>query len=339
MSESRTLNPEPSRWPHRLAVVLCCATFPLVWVGGLVTTYQAGMAVPDWPNTYGYNLFLYPVETWLLGPWDIFIEHGHRLFASLVGLLTIALCVCIWRTRQPRWLKVLSLVALVGVVFQGVLGGLRVLLDERTIAKIHGCFGPAFFALTAAIAAVTSRRWQIGSRSIEAAQPVAVVTLAVATPLLAYLQLVLGAQLRHFDPNSVHAAFRTIVVFHVVVGVALAVHVVVVALTLWRKASRAKPLIIPSIALVALMASQLLLGAMTWFVNYGAPSFLSGWRWLNSMTIQANGWWQSQITTAHVAFGSLILAVSTVLAVRSARMLKLPSMHGWSSPKWKGVAA
>ena len=77
-----TLNPDlqpESRWPHRLAVLLCCATFPLIWVGGLVTTYDAGMAVPDWPTTYGYNMFSYPLETWLYGPWDLFIEHGHRL--------------------------------------------------------------------------------------------------------------------------------------------------------------------------------------------------------------------------------------------------------------------
>ena len=60
-------------------MVLVCATFPLIWVGGLVTTYEAGMAVPDWPTTYGYNLFLYPWQTWMLGPWDLFIEHGHRL--------------------------------------------------------------------------------------------------------------------------------------------------------------------------------------------------------------------------------------------------------------------
>ena len=76
-----------SPWPHRWAVVLACATFPLVWVGGLVTTTDAGMAVPDWPNTYGYNLFLYPWQTWLAGPWDLFVEHGHRLLGAAVGLL------------------------------------------------------------------------------------------------------------------------------------------------------------------------------------------------------------------------------------------------------------
>src|SRR5271154_7161274 len=146
-------------WPHRLAVVLVCATFPLIWVGGLVTTYDAGMSVPDWPTTFGYNLFLYPWQTWLLGPWDLFIEHGHRLFASLVGLLTIILCVTLWVTKQPKWLKTLGLIALGGVIFQGVLGGMRVLLDERTLAMTHGCVGPAFFAFAAALAVVTSRRW------------------------------------------------------------------------------------------------------------------------------------------------------------------------------------
>src|SRR3954464_5062049 len=99
-----------------LAIVMCCATFPLVWVGGLVTTYQAGMAVPDWPNTYGYNLFLYPLSTWISGPWNLFVEHGHRLFASLIGLLTIAFCVTVWRTGQPRWLRVLGATALAAII-------------------------------------------------------------------------------------------------------------------------------------------------------------------------------------------------------------------------------
>src|ERR1051325_109674 len=83
--------------PHRLAVALACATFPLIWVGGFVTTYKAGMAVPDWPNTYGYNLFLYPWQTWIYGPWHLFIEHGHRLLAAGVGLLTIAVAIAVWR--------------------------------------------------------------------------------------------------------------------------------------------------------------------------------------------------------------------------------------------------
>ena len=87
----RTVERAASRWPYRLAVLLAAATFPLISVGGLVTSYDAGMAVPDWPNTYGYNLLLYPWTTWLFGPWDLFLEHGHRLLGVLVGLLAMGL--------------------------------------------------------------------------------------------------------------------------------------------------------------------------------------------------------------------------------------------------------
>src|SRR5689334_16411672 len=132
----------PSPWPHRLAVALALVTFPLIWVGGLVTTYDAGMAVPDWPNTYGYNLFLYPWQTWLYGPWELFIEHGHRLLGSLVGMLAIALVVSAWLCRASRAVRWLSVITLAAVVMQGTLGGLRVIEDQIQLAKIHGCFGP-----------------------------------------------------------------------------------------------------------------------------------------------------------------------------------------------------
>ena len=114
-----------SRWPHRLAVVLVCATFPLIWVGGLVTTYDAGMAVPDWPTTYGYNLFLYPWTTWVAGPWDLFIEHGHRLLGALAGMLTIALTVAVFLRDGRLWMRLVVVAALCLVIFQGVIGGQR----------------------------------------------------------------------------------------------------------------------------------------------------------------------------------------------------------------------
>ena len=98
LPDSKTEHP---KWVHRCAILLACTTFPLIWVGGLVTTYDAGMAVPDWPNTYGYNMFLYPPTTWLSGPWDLLIEHGHRLLGSLAGLVAIGLvCVCLLYTSD-----------------------------------------------------------------------------------------------------------------------------------------------------------------------------------------------------------------------------------------------
>ena len=116
-------------WPHRVALVLACATFPLLFIGGLVTSKGAGLAVPDWPTTFGYNMFLYP---WSKMVGNIFYEHSHRLVASFVGLLTIALAVTFW-LREPRaWLRWLGLGALGLVIVQGVLGGLRVVLLEST---------------------------------------------------------------------------------------------------------------------------------------------------------------------------------------------------------------
>ena len=97
---------------------MVCTTYPLIWVGGLVTTQKAGMAVPDWPSTYGYNLFLYPWPTWVFGPFDLFIEHGHRLLASLVGMLCIALVVVAWRTEGRRWVTWFAVIGLLMVIGQ-----------------------------------------------------------------------------------------------------------------------------------------------------------------------------------------------------------------------------
>jgi heme a synthase len=135
-------------------------TFPLIWVGGLVTTHDAGMAVPDWPGTYGYNLFMYPVSAWLYGPFDLFIEHGHRLLGSFVGLLSIALCVAAWRVDARVWYRWACVGLLVAVICQGLLGGVRVVLDARTVAMLHGCGGPMVFALATFLALSASSDWK-----------------------------------------------------------------------------------------------------------------------------------------------------------------------------------
>src|SRR5262245_53530818 len=113
-----------SPWPHRVAIALCCAVFPLIWIGGLVTTYDAGMAVPDWPTTYGYNLFLYPWQIWVWGPFDLFIEHGHRLLGSVVGMLSILFVVAVYFGDSRKWMR-LAAIGMFGLVLsQGLLGGM-----------------------------------------------------------------------------------------------------------------------------------------------------------------------------------------------------------------------
>jgi heme a synthase len=323
-----------SPWPHRVAVVLCCATFPLIWIGGLVTTHDAGMAVPDWPNTYGYNLFLYPYSEWFAAPWDLFIEHGHRLLAAAVGLLTIALVIVVWRKDDRRWMLGAAVVALALVIAQGVLGGLRVLFDARTLAMIHGCVGPLFFTYCVLLATLTSQRWREASTSgrVQASQA----ATAIAIALLAYAQLVLGAQLRHAGESLSPATFRTFVVFHLVVAGML-----VFAISTLAVMHRASPswLRRPSWGLVAVVVMQVLLGAAAWVVNYGWPVWFENSSVAAAFTVQAKGQLQADVTTAHVAIGSMILAVGAMIALRSWRLVDFRQARAVSIPRGAGAAA
>src|SRR6266536_3164 len=118
-----------SAWPHRLAVILACATLPLLFIGGLVTSKGAGLAVPDWPTTFGYNMFFYP---WSKMVGNIFYEHSHRLIAAAVGVLTIALALTFWLQERRHWLRWLGAVALLLIILQGVIGRLRRLFASTT---------------------------------------------------------------------------------------------------------------------------------------------------------------------------------------------------------------
>ncbi len=158
VADLRSLGPEPvyNPWPHRVAWGLAVALFPLIWMGGLVTTYDAGMAVPDWPDTYGYNLFLYPPQSWL-GVWDVFLEHSHRLLGAAVGLASIALALLLVRYDGRRPVCWLGVLAVAGVCLQGTLGGLRVVGAEIDRTTICGLAGPLFLALAAGLLAVVAQ--------------------------------------------------------------------------------------------------------------------------------------------------------------------------------------
>jgi cytochrome c oxidase assembly protein subunit 15 len=304
-----------------LAVVLACATFPLLWVGGLVTTTDAGMAVPDWPSTYGYNLFLYPWQSWLAGPWDLFVEHGHRLLASAVGMLTIALVVVLWRSEPRAWVRKLGFVALGLVIFQGVLGGMRVLLDERTLAMLHGCTGPLFFSLSVALAVVTSGNWLSNDDPLVRPQSGHVRRLAVVTAVLFYLQLVFGAVLRHMPIESQPATFVLAVRFHLLLAGVLVLHVAILAWLVVRHFRQVRPVFRLTLALVGLLGFQILLGASTWIVKFSVPAWAADWLPWNNFANSAGGWLQTHIITGHVAVGSLLLGTSVAIALLALRRL------------------
>src|ERR1041385_7478029 len=145
-----------SKWLHRFAWFTSIATLFLICSGGMVTSKGVGLAVPDWPTTFGYNMFLFPVSRWVGG---IFFEHTHRLIASVVGCLTIILTIWLAFSEQPRWVRNLGYSALGAVILQGVLGGLRVTLLEDQIGIFHACLAQGFFALLIVIAVVTSPLW------------------------------------------------------------------------------------------------------------------------------------------------------------------------------------
>jgi cytochrome c oxidase assembly protein subunit 15 len=311
----------PSPWPHRLAVVLALVTFPLIWVGGLVTTYDAGMAVPDWPGTYGYNLLAYPLSTWLAGPWDLFIEHGHRLLGATAGFVAIALVVMtFWTDRRP-WLRIAAVGALALVVFQGALGGARVLFDERVVALIHGCVGPLFFAYLAALIVATSRFWAT-AKAVEALKSAAGTHLVRAvwiTVALAYVQLVLGAIVRHVPLMASSQVFRLALLFHLIVAAILVVQMLLTAHQAWNAGAAHAGLRMPGLLLPLLLLVQIALGIGTYVAKYSWPAWLSDYQFAASYVVTEKSLTQSLITTAHVANGSLILFVSVLLAARTTR--------------------
>ena len=196
-----------NRWLHRFAVLTAMATLALIGIGGLVTSHEAGMSVPDWPTSYGYNMFFFPLDKWWHGG-NVFYEHSHRLFASGVGFLTAILMVWLLLKEPRKWMKWLGVAAFLAVVLQGVLGGLRVILFKDQIGIFHATLAQLFFVLTCAIALFTSRWWterRAPARQAvpqvhgDRAEPVlgAPSRAFIATTILILFQLMLGATMRH----------------------------------------------------------------------------------------------------------------------------------------------
>lgn len=322
-----------SRWPHRIAWALAAAIFPLIWMGGLVTTFGAGMAVPDWPGTYGHNLFLYPVTRWLpLWPtalWDVFLEHSHRLLGSLAGFLAIALVVGVWRSdcRRPvRWLSVAMLTA---VAAQGVLGGLRVLGDDLLLAKIHGCTAPLVFALAAGMVIVTSPAWTTPTATGAHAATRPSAWLSPATGGAIYLQIVLGAQLRHLAPDSGPGWFALWVWLHLAGAALVAVFASVLLVHCKRFLQDEPALSRRAVLLAGLVAVQLVAGVFTWVTNYGWPRWVTDYFWSIQYTVTAESPEQVLATTGHMALGSLCLAASLSLACWGFRGAGQLSQSDW----------
>jgi len=316
---------------HRFAVFTAVATFCLIWVGGLVTSHGVGMAVPDWPTTYGYNMFFFPFSKWVGG---IFYEHSHRLVASGVGLLTVILSVWLWLKEDRRWLRWLGVIALGAVVLQGVLGGLRVTQMKDVIGVFHATLAQLFFGLASAIAMFTSPWWRqadMRKMSVYAGSGLRYSFAAVTGLIL--LQLILGATMRHqhaglaipdfpaaygrlwpaMDANSVAGYNQArgeltatnlitslqigLQMTHRIVAFLIIISAAWVAGAARRRAGAQSVLARLSVAWLALILVQATLGAATIWTNKAAD-----------------------LATAHVAVGALSLVNGVMLALMAARL-------------------
>lgn len=277
-------------WPHRMALLTLCATLLLIVAGALVTSLGAGLAVPDWPTTFGHSMFAFPLSKMAGG---VLVEHSHRLMGSLVGILTIFTAgALLWRDER-RWMRALGVAALALVILQGVLGGMRVVLVKLDLAVVHACAAQLFFGLMAGIALVTSRAWARSEGAFLASPPLARLAALAAGTL--YLQTALGAYLRHTGERAdAHLMFA----------------VVAAAAALWAAARAIRecgshPAVARAATLVwVLLAVQIVLGLAAFVGKYT--------EWADPVL---SYWVVVALTAAHVAGGSLLFAAALVLAI------------------------
>lgn len=339
------------RWLHRFAVLTAAATLGLIGIGGVVTSKGVGLSVPDWPTTYGYNMFFFPISKWVGG---VFYEHTHRLVASGVGLMTTILAVWLWFQEPRRWLRWLGVAAFGGVVLQGVLGGLRVTELMDSLGIIHAALAQLFFVLVCAIALFTSRWWQTAAPAVGAHSggPELRHWYAAATAMV-FLQLILGAAMRHehaglavpdfplaygkwwpdMDAASVarynQLRYETVALNPITAG-GIALHmahrgwavlvtgaILAAAWNTRRRLGRRHPLSRTAAGWAGLVAVQAGLGAFTVWSNKSAD-----------------------IATLHVMVGALVLVAGTMLMLMHYRLFApagAPVRHELREPGLGGV--
>ncbi len=303
--------------PRIVAGTLVVVTGLQLCSGALVTTYDAAMAVPDWPSTYGHNMFLFPLREWLGGPFDLMLEHGHRLWGTVVGLLTLVLAGVCWKWPVAPAVRSLAVAAVALVVLQGLVGGFRVLLDSQTVAKVHACAGPLFFAVVVAIAALARR----GGEAVRPSTPLAARTAAGLVGA-AYLQLVAGAQLRHLDAAVDPRTFHFLVGLHLLGAVAVVgLGATAVAAT---RSGASRGAWGWSRAILFLVGCQIVLGGGAWVAKYGAPSALLPEAWRMSQPVVARSGSGAVIVTGHAVLGMLLLGAAVALAIAAGALARRP---------------
>lgn len=271
-----------------LALAAAALTFLTLTFGGFVTSLEAGLVFLDWPTSEGS----FNPPGWLKDK-EKFSEHGHRLIGATLGLVTIALAVALQRRDPRRFVRVLGWVALLAVSLQGLLGGLRVTEQSTELALLHGCLGQALFCLMVALAYLTSRDAREVPEPGPDTRPLAVASAAALAAV--YLQVVLGAQLRHVGgPPNTHILGAVVVTGSVlwILPIALA-----------RHAGR-KAILRPVLAVLALLLVQVGLGLAT------------------NGAILAKGNEAVLLPSLHQEVGALLLAATLLVCLRAVRRME-----------------
>ncbi len=293
-----------NRGVHRFAVFTAACTFLLLIAGALVTSNDAGLAVPDWPLSYGS----------LLPPMvgGIFWEHGHRMIAGFVGILTIGLAVWLWRVEPRPWVRKFGFAALGFVIAQAILGGITVRFYlPPPISAAHATLAQLFFVTVIGIAFFTSNWWQSGQPQMEDSGSPRLRSLAVATSAVIFLQLILGAAFRHNAFGIIPHLIGAVVVTAMILWTGFIVHARVRSVQPLRRTNR---------LLQALLGIQLLLGGSAY------------WAILASRAEPQPLPLYVVLTVAHVAVGALTLGASVLLTLCSFRLLKSARAMELSSP-------
>lgn len=301
------------------ATVFASTIFLLIVLGGVLTGYEAGLAVPDWPNSFGHNMLLYPVAEMKEG---VFYEHAHRLYGMLVGATAVVFISVTWREPTARWVRTLAIVLLVMIIVQGILGGMRVtgrptldvdrslLAPSTALAIVHGVFAQLVFAAALVVAAGSSRLWESARANVDEGASALDRGAAILLPAAFVLQLILGALYRHLQPGggATAAGHPTWAIHaHMTMAVVVTGWTILAAGRAW--AHRYHPVLATlGKALVVGVSAQLILGII-------AVALV----WMRKTAEIPTS--EVLFTTLHQGLGALLLGLSALLAAWSWRLL------------------
>lgn len=284
------------RGRHRFTIVTLVVTVMLMAWGAFVTSIDAGLAVPDWPTSFdSYDPFNPWPDWWTITP--VLAEHGHRLLGAIVGLLTLILASWTIYADERLWMKVLSVAVLFTVMIQGVLGGLRVVWVSLDLAVVHACVAQIFFAGLVCMAIFTSKSWVSGTIERRPLVPTRIRVLTMVTAVAVFVQVILGALLRH-PGTGIDLMFAGVHIFWAFVVVAL----ILASAQLIRSDEHGRSLGRARNAAVSLLAIQFMLGMTAFFVLLDEQGMV---RPSNLQVI---------VNTSHMVVGALLMGATVAQA-------------------------